>query len=167
MSEQEDIKIMQTKVLDSILLAKYIINKLIDKGLSISHLKLQKLIYFINAWHLAYFDRPLIKDDFQAWVHGPVSKKVWNHFKREAVLNDKLTQQEYTDCFECGMTADQRDLIDDVIEEYSGDSAYRLEKITHAEPMWITARGDLPYYEHCYEKMDMEAIKKHYRSLMD
>ena len=41
-------------------------------GEAITQLKLQKLVYYADAWFLANFDEPLIKEDFEAWAHGPV-----------------------------------------------------------------------------------------------
>lgn len=157
----------KTSEVDSIVLAKHVINSVIDKGLSVSHLKLQKLIYFINAWHLAYFEQPLVADDFEAWVHEPVSRKVWCHFKDQSLLNDKLSKQEGESDFERQTTDDQRDLVEDVLTEYAGDSSYTLEKITHAEPMWIQAREGLRYDEPCNKKMDLQDVKEHYQSLID
>lgn len=149
------------------MLAKHVINKVIAKGLSISHLKLQKLIYFINAWHLAYFDQPLVADDFEAWVHGPVSRKVWDHFKHESTLNDELDKRACESDFERETTDDQRDLVMNVINTYSCASPHALEDITHAEPMWIQARKGLHCYEPCDNKMDLQAIKEYYQSLID
>ena len=48
--------------IDSELLTEYILSKY---G-KMSHLKLQKLLYYVQAFHLAYFDSPLIDDDFEA-----------------------------------------------------------------------------------------------------
>ncbi len=54
---------------DSLLLSEFILFKYGP----MSHLKLQKLLFYAQALHLAYFDEPIIEDDFEAWVHGPVS----------------------------------------------------------------------------------------------
>ena len=51
-----------------------------------SHLKLQKLLYYCEAYHLAYFDASLIRQDFEAWVHGPVCREVFLALKNKAVL---------------------------------------------------------------------------------
>jgi uncharacterized phage-associated protein len=52
--------------------ANYFIRRAHDSGEFISNLKLQKLLYYSQAWHLAIFDRRLFPERFQAWVHGPV-----------------------------------------------------------------------------------------------
>src|SRR5258708_4115865 len=50
-------------------------------GDSITHLKLQKLVYYAQAWSLALRNKPLFDEDFVAWTHGPVVKSVWRRFK--------------------------------------------------------------------------------------
>jgi len=52
-------------------IADYFIGLSSVTGSLISNLKLQKPVYYADAWHLANCDKPLIQEDFQAWVHGP------------------------------------------------------------------------------------------------
>ncbi len=54
----------------------------IDRGAgdSITHLKLQKLIYYAQAWSLALFKTSLFNEDLQAWVHGPVAPSIYRRF---------------------------------------------------------------------------------------
>jgi uncharacterized phage-associated protein len=47
----------------------------------ISPMKLQKLIYYAHAWHLAFLGQPLIKEEVQAWKFGPVIPDVYFEFK--------------------------------------------------------------------------------------
>jgi uncharacterized phage-associated protein len=50
-------------------------------GEPLTHLKLQKLLYYAHGWHLALFDgEPLVAEGFQAWQRGPVSPKVYDAF---------------------------------------------------------------------------------------
>jgi len=51
-------------------------------GDDMTHLKLQKLIYFAQAWHLANTGEPLFREDMQAWTHGPVVPSVWHAYKQ-------------------------------------------------------------------------------------
>jgi uncharacterized phage-associated protein len=60
----------------ALFLSKYILSYVPS-----TQLKLQKLVYYSEAWHLAYFERPLIPEDFEAWVHGPVVRSLWDHYK--------------------------------------------------------------------------------------
>ena len=65
------------RTIDAVILGEYIL----ETSGAMSHLKLQKLLYYMQALHLAYFDQPLVNDDFQAWLHGPVSRILYDHVK--------------------------------------------------------------------------------------
>ena len=39
--------------------------------------KLQKLVYYANAWALVWTGRPLVSDSFEAWRDGPVSRNLY------------------------------------------------------------------------------------------
>lgn len=63
-------------------LAEFIIRHCEITQNSISNLKLQKLLYYIQAWHLVFFEKhPLFNDEPEAWVNGPVYREVYNQYK--------------------------------------------------------------------------------------
>ena len=151
---------------DSIQLAKYFVAMLGP----MPHLKLQKLVFYAQAWHLAIFDEPLIDDDFQAWAHGPVSRKVWDKFKtpESPVLGviklDAAAVRSTKSTFQASVTPEQKDLLDDVIKEYGPHSAYHLECLTHAERPWRDMRQGLDPAAKSTAVITKSAIKTYYRS---
>ena len=52
-----------------------------ENGELMSNLKLQKMLYYEQGFHLAYFDTPLFKDEIEAWMYGPVIPAVYEHFR--------------------------------------------------------------------------------------
>src|SRR6478735_3641830 len=84
-------------------IAKYFLS-LVDEeaGDSISNLKLQKLVYYAQGYHLAIHDRPLFFEPIEAWVHGPVVPELYRSFKQHGseaippslVQMDKFSQEE-------------------------------------------------------------------------
>ena len=59
-------------------IAKWFINATDrDSGDAITHLKVQKLVYYAQGWAMAYLGSPLFEEDIQAWAHGPVVPSVW------------------------------------------------------------------------------------------
>jgi uncharacterized phage-associated protein len=52
-----------------------------EAGDVVTHLKVQKLCYYADAWFLANFDRPLMAEASEAWAHGPVSPMVWKKYR--------------------------------------------------------------------------------------
>lgn len=122
--------------MDSLDLAEFVLAKL---G-KVTHLKLQKIVYYLDAWHLAVFGCPLVADDFEAWLHGPVSRKVWNRYKADATLYGVLAAKSDKSAEVGKLSADQQELIADVLTEYGDKSSYYLECLTHSEEPWIEAR---------------------------
>jgi uncharacterized phage-associated protein len=130
-------------LIDSIALANYVLLK----GGTTSHIKLQKIVYYLEAYHLARFGKPLIDDEFEAWVHGPVSRKLWNAFSKYSVYNpinfDSGKRDEILRSFETALSNEQRDFIDLVITKLKLKSGDQLETLTHSEQPWQEARKGL------------------------
>src|ERR1700735_3635265 len=61
--------------------ADYLLATSRQRGEPLSNLKLQKLIYYAQAWHLALYNKPLFNEDFEAWIHGPVLPSQYHRFK--------------------------------------------------------------------------------------
>lgn len=60
--------------------AKYIILRLLQNGNSVSPLKLQKIMYYLQAWFLVYFNDPLFEEEPEAWVNGPVYRVIFDEY---------------------------------------------------------------------------------------
>ena len=79
-----------TPQVDSTDLCEYILKKVGP----MSHLKLQKLLFYVQAYHLAYFDSPIITDSFEAWAHGPVSRKIYNELRDLSTIHREIRYLE-------------------------------------------------------------------------
>lgn len=158
--------INKLKKIDSIVFGNYILKQY---G-AMSHLKLQKLVFYCDAYHLACFDQELVEDKFEAWVHGPVSRKLYNCLKDKSILYSDI---EYTpteginedEAFN-KLTSDQQDLIKAVLTTLSKWTALDLERSTHAEKPWIEARGCLSPASKCNNEISKETTKEFYKNEM-
>jgi len=156
--------------LDSIELAKYILAKV---GHPTNHLKLQKLVYYVEAYHLSYFNESIIDDDFEAWVHGPVVRKLWNRLSvRKAPLYDQISLDTHTAMKVMGevenkISEEQYDLIENIISSLGQKSGYYLECMTHEELPWREAREGLPYDARSSRKISKETMRKFYQGLLN
>jgi len=109
-----------------------------------SHLKLQKLLFYCDAYHLAYFGNELITDEFEAWAHGPVSRKIYNSLKDKSILYSDLYYEENgvnPDIEFERLTIEQKELLKDVLGNLSSWTGLQLESATHRETPWIEARA--------------------------
>lgn len=117
-----------------------------DAGDSISNLKLQKLVYYAQAWHLALTGEPLFADCIEAWAHGPVVPGLYQKYRDfgwEPIRNEPwepaAIPRPNGDAVE--MDDETVDILNEVWEAYGQYSAKRLEELTHSEDPWKNARA--------------------------
>ncbi|SFI89676.1 Panacea domain-containing protein [Thermoflavimicrobium dichotomicum] len=144
--------------------AKYFLVKVDrDAGDEITHLKLQKLCYYAQAWHLAIEGVPLCDTEFQAWVHGPVSPHLWDQY-RDYKYHPIDPPKDFDPNV---LTEEERSFLDEVWDVYGKYTAKYLENLTHVEEPWLEARKGYPPNVHCTRPISEETMKRYYRSLMD
>lgn len=100
----------------------------------ISNLKLQKLLYYAQGCTLAITGKPLFKDDFQAWEHGPVIPDIYRQYKfygRNGI--------DFNEEFDRSQTDKKIDeILEEVYNEFGQYSAWKLRNMTHEETPWKT-----------------------------
>lgn len=126
---------VKTNVFD---VAKYILEK---KG-GLSAMKLQKLVYYAQAWSLVWDDEPLFKNRIEAWSNGPVIKDLYQAHAGKFHINQR---DKTISSFTTGLLSSrQKKSIDVVLDAYGDKSAQWLSDQTHSEAPWIDARKGLP-----------------------
>lgn len=138
-------------------IAAYFIWLANETGSFMSNWKLQKLVFYAQAWHLALYGKPLFEEDFQAWIHGPVIPLLhqkYKHFGWQPILEE--THPE--------LPKDVVQFLEEVAEEYFACDAYELEQMTHAEDPWNFAREGLPADAPSSEIIKKEWMKEYYGS---
>lgn len=124
-------------------------------------MKLQKLCYYAQAWHLVWEDRPLFDNEIQAWANGPVSPRLYAcHRKQFTVSAGDITPTPKE------LDASEKESIDTVVQYYGKRSAMELSQLTHAEDPWKDARGDLPAGARCQTEITPAAMAEYYGSLV-
>ncbi len=157
-------------------LAKYVGLTLIIRGLSVSHLKIQKLVYYIQAWYMVAFGREqtLIKDVPQAWVNGPVYRAIYDEYKDKSdnmcdhlKLSDFTTETDASKAIaqlveKMQLTKEQIETIDQIIMLYGSKSQNFLIFQTHSELPWCEKREGLLPYEKSQIPMSLDTMHKYY-----
>lgn len=140
-------------------IAKYIIHFFHDCEDLITNLKLQKLLYYVQGWHLGLYERAAFMEDFQAWVHGPVQFQVYNEYRQYKwnPISDYFPAPSFTDHL--------KNHINEVLEVYGTETGYALERRTHLEDPWIIARNGLPPDAECNTIITKESIREYFRKL--
>lgn len=126
-----------------------------DAGELITQLKLQKLVYYADAWFLVHFDRPLIPENFEAWAHGPVVRPLYSKYSKHGW--DALPQESNPN-----LPDGVEEYLAAVFSEYGQYGAKKLEKMTHEETPWIEARGNLSLEANCKTKISKLTMRHFY-----
>lgn len=127
----------------------------------LTHLKLQKLVYYSQAWALALYDRPLFEEEIEAWSHGPVVPSLFQEYKIFGW--DSLPTVE-----ECADFDDEtEELLVEILDIYGQHSAKHLEILTHRERPWQLARGNLSPEERSNAIITKQSMAEFYKTLLD
>ena len=143
-------------------IAKYFLWKANQEGKPITNKKLQKLVYYSQAWNLVLKGKPLYKDDIEAWVQGPVIKSVYDYFK-------KYTYNPITLKLDATITekVPNKDILDEVWRVYGKLDADYLESLTHNEKPWQEAREHLSPQENSSITISLDSMQSYYSSLLN
>lgn len=131
----------------------------LEAGEVVTHLQVQKLLYFAQAWHLMVLGRPLFAEDMQAWPHGPVVPSVWREFKGygwKPIAPGGSSE---------GIEKDSLNVLEQVRDSYGSFTAKKLEAMTHAERPWIEGRGARAPEERCEDLISKESILGYYKEV--
>lgn len=104
-----------------------------ETGELMSNMKLQKMLYYEQGFHLAYFNKPLFEDDVEAWMYGPVVPTVYHHY--ESCGRNGIEPKEDNFAF---VDKKEKALFDEVFRVYNAYSAYGLANMTHKEKPWTS-----------------------------
>lgn len=100
----------------------------------LSNLKLQKLLYYAQGYHLGRFGVPLFKDGIQAWSHGPVVLKAYDEFKKFGSSDLSLATDDEFDWPQVDEKSTQ--FLIQIWDQLGSLAAWRLRDMTHAEAPW-------------------------------
>lgn len=131
-----------------------------ETGEKITNLKLQKLVYYAQAWYLANYGNELFNDDFEAWVHGPVLPPLYKKYRHLgfSVIDEKIGLGTVSKRID----AEVFNFLIKVAKVYMPRGAYELELMTHREDPWIKAREGFKPDEVCSNTIDKTAMEKYY-----
>jgi len=126
---------------------------------SITHLKLQKLVYYAQVWSLVWDKEELFSNEFKAWVHGPVCEELFQKYKdygssEITIVDDRYNENVFSDY--------QRATLEQVWEMYGDYSGEFLREMTHSERPWKRARRNCSNWERGNELITKESIINFY-----
>lgn len=120
--------------------------------------KLQKLVYYAQAWSLVWDERPLFAERIEAWANGPVCPELYGHHRGQFIVTSIPGDPAKLD-------ADAVETVDAVIRYYGDKSPQWLSDLTHIEAPWRDARDGLPAGVPSNREISHEAMAAYYESL--
>lgn len=124
-------------------------------------MKLQKLLYYSQGWALAWDERELFHEDFQAWANGPVCREVFQAHRGQFTLNDwPLGDADALD-------QNERETVDAVLDSYGHLTGQQLSYKTHSERPWVEARGDTPLGESSRAVVSKAVMQDYFSALVN
>ncbi len=140
--------------------AAHILSVAREKGFAVDNLKLQKLLYYAQAWHLALAGTPLFCEPIEAWVHGPVVPSVfrqYRHLRWSAITTSAIEPEP--------LSPPSLDHINEIVNEFGRFTGSQLERMTHREIPWITARLGTPPDEPSSAVITPESMTQFYKQV--
>jgi len=125
-------------------------------------MKLQKLCYFAYGYHLAWEERQLFPERFEAWANGPVVYELYDQHRGDFRIKPGDIDGHPED-----LDDGERESIDLVLEAYGRFTAHELSTMTHRSGPWVAARrraGAGPL-DRSNEKLDDDEILEFFDAL--
>ncbi|MDE0048127.1 MAG: DUF4065 domain-containing protein [bacterium] len=121
--------------------------------------KLQKLVYYCQAWSLVWDDDVLFPEEIEAWANGPVVRELYNAHRGNYRIS----------CMRKGnpdsLTEVQRETVEAVLTFYGDKSPQWLSDLTHMEAPWKSARRGIPDGVRGNQIISKESLAEYYGSL--
>lgn len=127
----------------------------------VSTMKLQKLVFYSQAYSLVFNNQPLFNNRIEAWANGPVAPDLFQAHKRKYVVNlDSMNFKR--DVKE--LDEPERSCVDSVLRTLGEKTGAELSVLTHYERPWVDARKGLSAGERSHRAISSEAIREFYSS---
>jgi len=127
---------------------------------SMTAMKLQKLVYYSQAWSLVWDERPLVDSAVEAWANGPVFPDLYEMHRGKFMLSpDSIPGNPDA------LDETAQETVRAVLDFYGKKSAQWLSDLTHREDPWRISRKGLPDGERGNVEITHAAMAEYYGSL--
>ena len=140
--------------------AEHILAKLAPAGSRgyVSSWKLQKLVYYCQAWSLVWYEHRLFEEPIEAWQDGPVVRRLYDHHRGKYALRSGDIDSNASEI----ESSTARATIAAVLDHYGDMNGQALRDRTHREFPWIQARAGVPPSERGGVEISPETLIDYY-----
>lgn len=132
---------------------------ILERTGNLSTMKLQKLCYYAQGWHLAWHGVPLFEEPLEAWKMGPVCRDLYRYHKGEASV------VEWPKGAASELSPVERRTIDAIVDFYAPYSGFDLGRKTHGERPWIEAYEGATPFMRGHVPIKQETMKQYFQEL--
>lgn len=133
---------------------------ILEKHGPMTAMKLQKLVYYSQAWSLVWDDRPLFAETIEAWANGPVIRDLYARHRGMFQVSSWQTGDARK------LTPSERDTVDQILKFYGDKSSQWLGELTHQEAPWLDARRGLGPAERGGWEISIASMAEYYGGLV-
>jgi uncharacterized phage-associated protein len=124
-------------------------------------MKLQKLVYYCQAWSLVWDEAPLFQEDIEAWANGPIVRDLFYVHKGRYMVSD------IPDGDHGKLDTTQEETVQAVLGYYGDKSSQWLSDLTHMEGPWKSTRAGLPEMSRSDRVIPLDVIADYYIGLQE
>ncbi len=132
---------------------------LIQNSERVSNLKLQKLLYYAQGWHLGLYSKPLFDEPIEAWRHGPVVPRIFRLYR------DFKWSPIQVETTPVDVSSSVSKHLKTILKVYGQWTAAQLETQSHTESPWIEARQGYPDGASCRTVITQESMQHYFCKL--
>jgi uncharacterized phage-associated protein len=125
----------------------------------ITALKLQKLVYYSQAWSLVWDDAPIFPEPIEAWINGPVVRELYELYRGQFRVTHNPRGNPDT------LSDDEKETVDAILGFYGKLSSQQLSDLTHREEPWKEARRGLDPTDRGFRVISHASMVEYYGSL--
>lgn len=102
-------------------------------------MKLQKLVFYSQAYSMGWFNQPIFQEDTEAWIHGPVVRDLWELHRKKFTFNAEALRAKSPKADPNNLTARDKLVVESVLHGVGALSGLDLRDRTHVEDPWKKA----------------------------
>jgi len=132
---------------------------ILQKRAPMTAMKLQKLVYYSQAWSLVWDEKPLFNEKIEAWANGPVVRELFDLHKGQFLVSN------LSKGIAENLTKEEKETIDAVLDCYGDKNAQWLCDLSHMEAPWIEARKGISDGVNSEREITLSMMHEYYCSI--
>ncbi|MEM7583553.1 MAG: type II toxin-antitoxin system antitoxin SocA domain-containing protein [Acidobacteriota bacterium] len=133
---------------------------ILEKAGPMTAMKLQKLVYYSQAWSLVWDEKPLFPNRIEAWANGPVVPSLYQLHRGQFKVSSWSRGNASS------LAPEEQETVDAVLDYYGHRSSQWLSELTHQEDPWREARDGLAPGQRGNSLISEAAMAEYYGSLV-